>query len=318
MKIYKEFLILIFSFLVLSSLRGQIKQKLLLGYLYGVNGHPLNSYDYHKLGIINQMKLIKQLNLRAYRFDVDLNTEGIPTSKLYMDSLYIYSQKYGIELLPMIYTNKNNDESSYVNNEWLAHKMMLNFLKLYPAIKYIELGNEMDANHDSSVFVNNKININSKGYKRFYIHIAVLNGYIRAIREFNPNIKSLIGYQGPSTWYIKAVSKAGINFDIISAHPYTDESGWQKSGDISKLNQLSKDFNNTKPIWITEFNYDAEKILSIPKIKIHQTLNQGIHDIKLFNNVKALFFYELIDEPNNPSKFQYEKKLGISNIIGRK
>lgn len=290
--------------------------------MYGASGHPIYIEDYKKISLEKQFIFLKSMNLKAYRFDVSLSDDEFKKSLPYIDTLINLSKKYKIVLLPMVYTsNLINYNVSNENNINLAHQYAKRFLQCFKSIQYVEIGNENNLRYDpknDSIFINNKLFYTSRlNNKWFYREASFIKAFINAIHASAPNIKTIIDFTFYDSWYLKALYKYNVKFDIIGGHYYSN-AGWDyyKNNYYGILSDVSK-FCDGKYVWVTEFNHPQGSWINTKPEHQRGTFDYLVNYVpKNFPLVKAIFIYELLDEPNRKvSKDDaFEQFFGLGTI----
>lgn len=280
--------------------------------LYGVNGHPLNQKDYLAFGIKSQINSIKDLNFTAYRVDVLLNLNGtIALQPKKFDSLLSTANYKGIVILPMIYMDKVNYEGSGLVNNDLGYNMGKKFLLSNTSISFLELGNEMDLwfmkkDIEKSKYLKNK---------RFMMLSAYMKGFIRGVKEVKSSVKIVVGFSFSNSWFLKVLDQSGVKFDIIGNNYYSNID-FVSSGYLSMLTDINNYFAGKRNIWITEFNhpYGSKWASAVAQKKSFSFM---LNNCPTLPNVKAIFVYELLDEPQLDVKEDrnFERELGVLKIV---
>ena len=304
----KRYLIIGIILLQCTIIKAQIFNKSKATILYGINGHPLNQQDYLSMSINTQCEYLRKLHLNAYRVDVLLNTKGdVLKGKVRFDSLYNLTRKYNIVILPMIYMDgiKYNETSAY--NYQLGYKTSTAFLKRYNQLNYIELGNEMNNWFKKEELAANK----AKKNKRFLLMAAYLKGFTKGLKQLKPSLKTVIGFSFSESWFLKVLDQHGVKFDIIGNNFYSNID-FNASGYAKMLKDITNYFDNRRSVWITEFNHPYGSKWADAKTQ-KNSLSLIYNSHKKLPLVKAVFIYELLDQPNLdvPENSSFEREFGI-------
>ena len=301
------------SFKVLSDtsfIEGKfIKSKKYLVYSdsikIGINGHPLTQEAYLEASLDSQVNLIKELNLNYYRIDLVIDEVGNLQNEVRFQELVRKAKNKNIEILPVLINSGWEKEIKQQNSYLLGQKIGAKFALTYKSnIEYYEIGNEddsklMSAKDDGSLTEHYDLTKLKK-------LINYYKGVIKGIKTEDKNAQIIISSSG---WlhlgFFKLLEEANVNYDILGYHWYSDM-GDLKNDRFNILDSLDK-FN--KPIWFTEINrrngskegaYTGNtsfKESESKEVAQSQWIKRYIEQLCTKSNVRAIFIYELFDEP---------------------
>lgn len=284
---------------------------------FGINGHPLYSKDYSKISFDKQMKLLKKSNFLYYRIEVWYNSDYEITNgngNESFDKLYKIAKEYNIELIPNIqfpeFTFDISPEKAYQIARIRGKKFALKNSKYF---KLIEIGNE----NNLKIRTNNK-KINGKypyDSQKEKVLISYFKGFEDGIKDSKVGWKIIISSADDDDYFFSLLKKNNVYLDYIGSTKYGYDDDYEKT--LKKYYSIYK-----KPIWILEFNYPSGS-LNVSKVNQKYWLNDKINRIKKIKFVKALFFYELIDEEDRflkdgPIFSKDEANYGLFRIIDNK
>ncbi|MEP6611061.1 MAG: glycosyl hydrolase 53 family protein [Mucilaginibacter sp.] len=290
-------------------------------FILGVNGHPLNRPDYLSVPVSKQVQYMKDLGFIYYRIDASCNDSGKIIHESTFFELARACSQANIKLLPMITAERfinYHDTLSAING---AKKLTSQFAKNYGKyFDHYELGNELDIRILNDIKNRKSPGTLASDYgngSEIQIIAAYLKGMNAGIKEQDPNAKTIIDMSETHYGFISLLKNLNVSFDIIGSHFYPNKSYDQSPDFKSLMTNLAKIYNFSKPIWITELNH----FLGSANYGIHfnreddqaAILNNYIANCRKIRNVKALFIYELLDEPTLkvPRANGYERNFGI-------
>lgn len=277
-------------------------------FIWGINGHPLTQPDYSK-NLDEQISAIKDLKLSSYRFDVILNKDGYAKNEPAFLNLLKNLKKNDILPLPALMQTgfKNSGSDSIYEKSVQQGK---NFGSRYGSyLSVIEVNNE----GDNKIRIRNKQGGAKQGeYDELKARnfIAEIKGFIDGIKAVKPSIKVTLSVSFTHYYYLQLLQDNQVNYDIIGCHWYSN------MGDITNLKppfgnvltSISKRFN--KPIWITEFNrYKGTSSVSFASQ--NEYISNNIKKIMAQGIVKAIYIYELFDQPSLAKRYPFEAHYGL-------
>ncbi|MGI9527378.1 MAG: glycosyl hydrolase [Weeksellaceae bacterium] len=266
-------------------------------FIWGVNGHPITNIDYVNTNLDQDIKLLKEHQFRAYRFDIRLNEEGkVLQHAARFQELLQKASKENISIHPVILINlflsdyKISQEEAYRR----GYTQMKGFAKKYAEyLHYYTLGNEQDLRLINKG--SDGVNISDYDREKFRILASYLKGMYKGLKENDPSALAIINSAG---WlhlgYYELLAQEKVPYDILGYNWYSKNITYLSNfgqGDI--LKQLHDRFQ--KPIWLTEINakrgsYDSET----EQASMMKEYIESLHKQKYIN---AFFVYELYDQP---------------------
>ncbi|TDX02135.1 DUF4214 domain-containing protein [Dinghuibacter silviterrae] len=268
-------------------------------FIWGANGHPLYPGAYYNAdpGVYNsylrwQMGLLKELQAPWYRvdFNPDPNGDGGYASTAYgpnASALFAAAADSGVGILPIIiwdhaFVQSLNPDNAYASGVTSAQSFMSTYAGDFPQ-HYYEVANEEDDAYGWAYF-----NASS------FIQAVICNyfkGMIAAIKAADPQAKIIINSGGNPSFF-STLATYQVPYDIIGYDNYNGESSL--SGALSTLSSYGKD------IWLTEINN-----------YVTATDQPGNTETSAIDDefeacdqkpVKAIFFYELLNEDGKTGK----------------
>ncbi|WP_407429076.1 glycosyl hydrolase 53 family protein [Arcticibacter sp.] len=276
----------------------------------GVTGHPLNQKAYLNSGVDAQLNLIKSLDLKYYRVDVNTSPDGIALDHYKLSELVQKAKKANISVLPMLYLTGFKFSLSNEDAYATGFKLGAGFGKKYGAyFDYYELGNEMD--------VHKELVRNSGSDYADYLApqmktlASFLEGLNCGLKESDPGAKTIVNCAG---WfhfvYLETLQKLGVHYDIAGYHWYSYMDDYAKTVKVDILKVLPARLK--KDIWFTEVNYSPRnnKDKNLEKTRRTWVLN-FISRCRSAPGIKAVFIYELLDQPDLQNSSMSEKTFGL-------
>lgn len=282
-------------------------------FLWGVNGHPINSYP--GVPIDKQLDFLKDLGLKSYR----VNVTGEDNADM-LASLVDAGKARGIEILPVltpqgIDLDKDSPEDLYGKTRKLAVALGTRFKD---DIRVWELGNELEnyaiikpceKRDDGTQYPCGWGPAGGVGALDYYgprwVKVsAVLKGLSDGMIEVDPGIRKALGTAG---WgHVGAFARMkqdGIAWDISVWHMYGEDPEWA-------FREMS---GYGKPIWVTEFNNPngSERSERLQAEGIKQAMTQ-LRALSEKYKVEAAHIYELFDETYWAPSF--EAKMGLVRL----
>ena len=273
--------------------------------LFGINGHPLTQEAYLQNSLNAQAALIKELNLNYYRVDMLLNDAGKIADGLRFQQLVQKFREEKIKILPVILNSSweklTEASDCFLLGQSIGEKFALKFHKFG---NHYELGNEEDSKLLDAKFDGNLVQHYDS--QKVILLINYFQGLIKGIKTIDKNAKIIINSSG---WlhigYFKILEKAQVPYDILGYHWYSD------MGDLNnlKFNVLDSLGLFNKPVWFTEINrrngskegeYTANTTFKESDSKLFaqsQWINRYLEQLTSKTFVKAVFIYELYDQP---------------------
>ena len=277
-------------------------------FIWGVNGHPLTQPDYRN-NLDEQIKAIKDLKLSSYRFDVILNQDGYAKNEsAFLNVLNSLKSNAILPLPAVMQTGLGSGGPDQVYKK--GFEQGKNFGSRYgDYLSVLEVNNEGD----------NKIRIRNKpagGIKegeydttKAQRFIAEIKGFIDGIKTVKPSIKITLSVSFTHYYYLQLLKDNNVNYDIIGCHWYSN------MGDITNLKPLgnvliSMNQRFNKPIWITEINR-FKGTSRVDFASQNEYITTNIKKIMAQGIVKAIYIYELFDQPSLAKRYPAEAHYGL-------
>ena len=274
----------------------------------GINGHPLGTVPYKSVSAVEQIRLLKDMGMSIYRFDIVSQDNGKVTVPYLLNPLIEAADDAGVTLLPMLYTKTLDFSVSNSESYQRGKKLGKNFARYYKDVfDYYELGNELD----NRCILPNKAGKSRNSYdmKKFKTIAAYLKGMNHGIKIYDPSAKTIINASWLHYAYILMLEDHGIDFDIVGYHWYSDMESVAKRwpyyiSDITE--RLSSRLS--KPIWFTEINARPKDVHDMED-RQENFLTSFLKKAKANPQVEAILIYQLFDEPQK-NHYQ-ESRYGI-------
>jgi hypothetical protein len=219
-------------------------------------------------------------------------------------------QAKGINVLPVLIT-KEYQTAGYTNDDayYVGYILGNGFAVRYGSyFDYYALGNEEEgfalrtANNDGVNFYEGSDFDRDYDSTKFRKLVYFLNGLIEGVKAADPTAKTIINCGGWKHYGLyQGLQRYGVQYDIIGYHWYDDNLDAFRQ----VLNVLPS-FN--KDVWFTEFNrrlgswdgnWNTVQTTGYTNQKLF--LQQYLTELESKSFVKAIFIYELFDEPTNHS-----------------
>jgi hypothetical protein len=321
MLLLKSILMLLMIIAVASCKKNQVKTEELVvtkttdttiktqpaGLIIGTNGHPFNAAAYNASSTVpgvdyaTQATMLKAMGMSYYRIDIQTDAVGKASSESKLLDLIAKCQANNIKILPMI-----SDKCSYADtatttgNYQRAYTQMRGFATKYGQyFDYFELGNEWELFDDLLVTPNGQVQSNYD-MPRVLMAEQYVKGMEAGLKSVLPNKQSIVNTAGylPTFWMDRMLA-AAPTINICGWHLYADmPANYQSQLGISDIHTFL--FNRYhRPIWYTETGYRFKTT------KTQQQNEDASNDWRATltaqaaanPNVKAIIFYELLDEP---------------------
>lgn len=272
-------------------------------FIWGINGHPVTTLDYTNRDLATELGIIDEHQFDMYRVDVRTDSLGevVWYPKRFEELLSMTKEKK-LKLLPIIIIDQFIKEYNLSPEEAyaLGKKQTQGFVRKYG--KYFdryELGNEQER---KIIYPNvNGIVTTDYDHKKFAIVASYLKGMVDAIKHEDPSAKTLISVSWLHWGFYDLLQQAGVHFDIISYHWYSNMGSLFKSTheNVNIIETLISRYG--KPIWITEINKKDGSLYGTEEEQAFW-VDYFIQELNNQSNIKAFFVYELYDEPNLKDK----------------
>lgn len=305
--------------------RMEFSQSTKDDFVWGINGHPIWSYDYENAPLEQQISLLKEHQFDYYRIDINTDTSGnIKPSRLErFEKLMKLSVSNNLKILPILRVYEHLENVNFEVSPDQAYQMGFRqakgFVEKYGHhFEYYELGNEMDI---KTIKEKNMRGFEISDYKPEELELIAtyLKGMITAIKENNPEAKIMINISGWLRWgFLDYMVGKNVQFDILSYHWYS-ENGL----DMFDINNPQYDIYSTlvskfrKPIWITEINkYNGSKYHT--EKQQAEMMDLYIRNLKHKPYIEGFFVYELYDQPYHATQKWVDYEASVYGIVGWK
>ncbi|MDB5119663.1 MAG: hypothetical protein JWN56_881 [Sphingobacteriales bacterium] len=280
------------------------------GLIMGINGHPLNTYEYNAnsstiagVDYTTQANMVKAMGMTYYRIDISTKDDGTANNEAKMLDVIAKCQANNIKVLPMI-GDKTDFALTQTENYNKAFTQMAGFATKYGQyFDYFELGNEWELFR--SLYVTKPAphqGQDSTDYNMSKVRIAeqYVKGMEAGLKSVWPNKQSMVNTAGyfPTFWMDRMLA-AAPTINICGWHLYASmPAALQSNLGVSNIHQYLYNRYH-RPIWYTESGYKA----SIAKTQQENEDASDAWRVTLTSqatadpNVKAIIFYELLDRP---------------------
>ncbi|MEO6522921.1 MAG: CARDB domain-containing protein [Mucilaginibacter sp.] len=294
-------------------------QTLSTGLIVGINGHPLNTVAYNAnsstiagVDYTTQSAMVKAMNMTYYRVDVATDANGKATNEAKLLDIIAKCQVNNIKVLPMIY-DRCNYSGTTTSNYNAAYTQMAGFATLYGQyFDYFELGNEWEL-FDDLLLSGTGQSQSNYDMPKVLLAEQYVKGMENGLKSVLPSKQSIVNTAGylPTFWMDRMYA-AAPSINICGWHLYADmPPAYLANLGISNIHQYLWNRYH-RPIWYTESGYRFKTTYTQQQNEDasntwRTTLTQ---DATADPNVKAIIFYELLDEPErsgfSPYNFQEE------------
>jgi hypothetical protein len=275
---------------------------------WGVNGHPNIQVGYCDIPITVQLDMVKAAGMTWYRSDWGENV--IRKDPKSFDKLVYEAKLRGIQILPILIPSKGCrsdaapeeiQKSSEDFARWAAtrykgkitHWELSNELDIFAMIRK----GETDRNSKVWEWGDGDGNVPEQFEEVRYAKVrAELRGLNKGVKSVNPKALTIIDCAGwlHYGFFERLVNEDKVHFDILGWHWYSE------MGDMTKVkgnfNVLEKLKSYGKPIWITEIDRRGGS-MGGNEAEQASYMTGVAKQMMSYPGVKALFVYELFDEP---------------------
>ena len=288
-------------------------QTLSTDLIVGINGHPLNTVAYNAnsstiagIDYTTQSNMVKAMGMTYYRIDVATDANGKSTNEAKLLDLIAKCQANNIKVLPMIY-----DRCSYsgttTSNYNAAYTQMAGFATLYGQyFDYFELGNEWEL--FDNLLLDGHLGQAQTDYDMPRVLLAeqYVKGMEAGLKSVLPGKQSIVNTAGFfSTFWMDRMFAAAPTINICGWHLYANMPAAYASNNLTtNIHQyLFKRYHH--PIWYTESGYSFKTPLTqqANEDASNDWRNTLTTQATADPNVKAILFYELLDEPELGTQF---------------
>jgi hypothetical protein len=301
----------------------------------GVNGHPFTqaAYTANEVDWKTQLEAVKSINANWYRVDIRVRVvNGVLDSTVQRDvrQLIDLAKGYGIRILPVLFAfDVNSDDSNAVVYD-KALAAARSFSQAFASdFDFYDLDNESEnysilRQSDSYTDANGAAGVWNFGtpdgdqtwhYQpaRFERTRALLSGLSAGIKAGDESAKRMFSGGWLHSGFFKRLKNDGVPFEIIGWHWY-----WSNIRQINGRDFIDELSTLAPEVWLTEFNRSGGDLANdgsrVPEEQA--TYVQGALEIyKNDPRIKALFAYELLDEPGiAPAVGQAEASYGLFRV----
>ncbi len=268
----------------------------------GITGHPLNQHAYMNTPANTQIQLLKDMKMSYYRIDISTHADGTIWNTKKFDELRIAASNGGIKLLPTLFLNGLSYKQTESEAFRVGKSLTYGFAKKYGQyFDVYELGNE----EESKIILSKSYDGDSPSHydaTKMKILTAFLKGMDQGIKEGDEGSKTIINAGWKHYSYLKGLEAAGVNYDIVGYHWYSDMDG------VDPFVMLKDVF--TKPVWFTEIGKKHGTADGDEASQAKWTMD-FIEKSKKYSFVKAVMLYELFDQPTLITPFIGERHYGV-------
>lgn len=277
-------------------------------FILGINGHPLNQIAYIQTPLSRQMSFLKSMGMNYYRVDIGTDGLGNIREQKKFNELISVANSSNIQILPTLFLVGLN----YLENEVVNYDRGLALGKGFASkygqyFDYYELGNEYDLKlKPSTADGRYSANYDQTKFKKV---AAFMRGLIKGIKKYDITGKTIINGCGWNYGYFELLKQADLDMDIIGHHLYSMSTN-QNTNYVNIVKTLAGIFENKKPVFVTELNQEnGDYVGSVESQDI--VVNDFIDKLKQVPEVKAVFIYELLDQPELIHPKEREKHMGV-------
>lgn len=274
------------------------------GFIWGINGHPVEDRDYVPSPIQTQLKLLKEHQMTYYRVDVNTSFDGklksIDNRVNRFQELLDEAKRMNIKILPVLkfyrdhFENKIFNENEAFESGRNQARIFATYYKDY--FDYYAIGNELDIRTQiSNTSGNLKTDFKKEEVK---LLASYFKGMIAGIKEVDPTAKTIINTAGDGRWgYLDLLNEFNVEYDILGYHWYSDGGNPLIDSKNPYINIMKKLEDYKKPIWLTEVS-KRKGSMGYSELQQSEIMDQFIVSLNNYTHIKAIFIYELYDQPN--------------------
>jgi hypothetical protein len=269
------------------------------GFVWGVNGHPGKQAAYAASGegLARQLDYIDSLRASDYRIDLYPDSAGNVDAAF--RGILDDADARGIRILPLLVAAPDQRVSHSMNYQ-SGYVMAYNFAARYKGrFSQVEAGNELDnsalrSTVDSTASPHRVLYPEGSSLDHYVDSLltkttAFLRGMTDGIHRGAPGTRVIINAGSQHYAFLEALHRDSVPFDAYGYHWYSDMGDFA-SDVLPHLPDQSKD------IWITEANW-RNAPAGYQAVEQGRWISQFAREVSLIPRVKALFIYELLDEP---------------------
>lgn len=274
----------------------------------GVVGHPFEQEPYRDISPVEQLNLLAELGAGWYRCDwSEARFRNAPRA---YDDLVSHARRRNIRLLPILFPAISwQDDAEEVLRKRSFEYARLVVSRYKRTITHWELSNELDG---FCMIRKGETTRTGEAWQwgdpdgdrpehyhegRYRKALAVLRGLCEGVRAADPKARRIINTGGWLHYGFveRLVREDKVPFEILSWHWYSE------MGDIAAVrgnfNLLARLASFGKPIWITEMNRRGGSLGDEGERLQAEYLTGTIQQMSRQNAIRAVFVYELLDEP---------------------
>lgn len=295
-------LMLTACFSVSASAAGEFTSR--KDFSWGINGHNYYYKSYPIRSVEEQIDLAAELGVDIYRFN--LNPKS-PSDYDYLDIVVDLVERYGMKLLLVMDDNVSSPEVLRLRYETVAKRY--NGKNGHGTIPYIQVFNEVDVWCMHAKDFPDKPIVEGDGTlpshyskKALEFMLPRFKAAMAGVKAGNPQCKTVINISYMHTFLFDYLKDNGVKWDITGLDWYAN------MGSYDKILRRVQD-RYPQDIFICEtniwpFNPGMESDYENDTTFLPNAMRHVYHN---YPHVKAMIFYELLDEPDfEIHKGQYE------------
>lgn len=266
-------------------------------FLWGINGHNFYYKSYPLRSFEQQIDLAAELGVQIYRINLNPKT---PSDYEYLDSVVDLCSRYDMQVLLVMDDNTASPDILRTRYKTIATRY--NGKNGHGTISYIQVFNEVDVWCMTAKDFPDKPKYEGNGtaaehYSQQALSQMLTNfkAAIEGLKAGNPNCKAVINISYTHTYLFDYLKQNGVTWDITGLDWYAN----MRDGDYDWiLNRLQTRYQ--QDIFICETNiwpFNPQKELDYENDTVFLP-NAMRHVYNNFPRVKAMIFYELLDEPS--------------------
>ena len=273
---------------------------------WGINGHNFYYKSYPLRSLDQQIDLAAELGVQIYRINLNPKT---PADYDYLDTVVSLCERYGMKVLLVMDDNESSAEILRTRYETVAKRY--NGKNGYGTISYIQVFNEVDVWCMHGEDFSDKPAVEGDGTEASHYSKQALDfmvprfkAAIEGLKAGNPNCKSVINISYTHTYLFDYLKQNNIKWDITGLDWYSNMHDGNYDWILKRLqDRYQQDiFICETNIW--PFNPSMESDYENDTTFLPNAMR---HIYNNYSRVKAMIFYELLDEPDYEiSKDQYE------------
>lgn len=272
---------------------------------WGINGHNFYYKSYPLRSFEQQIDLAAELGVQIYRINLNPKT---PSDYEYLDSVVDLCSRYDMQVLLVMDDNTSSPDILRTRYKTIATRY--NGKNGHGTIPYIQVFNEVDIWCMTAKDFSDKPKYEGNGtdaahYSKQALEHMLPNfkAAIEGLKAGNPNCKAVINISYTHTYLFDYLKQNGVTWDITGLDWYAN----MRDGDYDWiLNRLQTRY--PQDIFICEtniwpFNPQKESDYENDTVFLPNAMR---HVYKNFPRVKAMIFYELLDEPAYEMNSSYD------------